>query len=156
MLKRLFGPLGLKDTLLPPSQHLEHDPEAVLARLPLRQLVDRDDRRRGPAIYAGVPSRGGTVRPNDYTGVNHSSAFAAECVISTADDLDTWIRALVGGRVLNAKYQRIWRDSLQSTGTSLDYGYGINRFAWAGNALYLHGGETVGYNSEAAYDPANN
>ena len=31
----------------------------------------------------------------------------------------------------------------------------INRLHWGPNNLYLHGGETVGYNSEAAYDPKN-
>ena len=87
--------------------------------------------------------------------MNHSFASAAGGVISTADDLDTWIRALVGGRVLNAKYQRIWRDSLQAGGHGLDYGYGINRLRWGPNTFYLHGGETVGYNSEAGYDPVN-
>jgi hypothetical protein len=62
----------------------------------------------------------------------------------------------VGGRVFNATYQRMWLDSLKPTGQGgLDYGFGINRLSWASNAVYLHGGETVGYNSEAGYDPAN-
>ena len=34
-------------------------------------------------------------------------AYGTGAVISTADNLATWIRALVGGRVLNAKYLRI-------------------------------------------------
>ena len=58
-------------------------------------------------------ARAGTLLPNDYTGVNHSFAAAAGGVISTANDLATWIRALVAGRVLNAEYQRRWLDSLQ-------------------------------------------
>jgi hypothetical protein len=45
--------------------------------------------------------------------VNHSNAAAAGGVISTADDLATWIKALVGGKVFNADYQRRWFDSLQ-------------------------------------------
>jgi D-alanyl-D-alanine carboxypeptidase len=107
-----------------------------------------------PEFQAAVEA--GTVQPKDYTGVNHSFATAAGGAISTADDLDTWIRALVRGRVLNARYQRMWRNSLQPTGAGgLEYGYGIDRFRWGPNALYLHGGETVGFNSEASYDPAN-
>jgi D-alanyl-D-alanine carboxypeptidase len=88
--------------------------------------------------------------------VNHSFAAAAGGAISTADDLETWIRALVRGRVLNRRYQHLWRASPLPTGQGgLDYGFGINRLRWGPNALYLHGGETVGYNSEAAYDPTN-
>ena len=48
-----------------------------------------------------------------YTNLNHSFAAAAGCVVSTANDLATWIHALVGGGVLNATYQRRWLDSPQ-------------------------------------------
>jgi D-alanyl-D-alanine carboxypeptidase len=156
MRERLFRPLGMKNTALPaktsnsipkPFSHgyLYGSSSAVTTGIP--------DPPYTLEFIAAVEA--GTIQPKDYTGVNHSFATAAGGVISTADDLDTWIRALVGGRVLNAKYQWIWRDSLKPTGTSLEYGYGINRLRWGPNALYLHGGETVGYNSEAAYDPVN-
>jgi D-alanyl-D-alanine carboxypeptidase len=45
--------------------------------------------------------------------VNHSFAQAAGGVISTADDLATWTKALVAGRVLNPAYQRRWLDSVK-------------------------------------------
>ena len=156
MQNRLFGPLGLNHTALPAStsnalpRPYSHGYLYGSSSIVTTGIADPP---YTPEFQAAVDA--GTVQPKDYTGVNHSFAAAAGGVISTADDLETWIRALVGGRVLNAEYQRRWRDSLQPTGTSLDYGYGINRFSWAGNALYLHGGETVGYNSEAAHDPAN-
>jgi D-alanyl-D-alanine carboxypeptidase len=35
------------------------------------------------------------------------------------------------------------------------YGYGITRNSWGSNTIYLHGGETPGYNTEASVDPAN-
>jgi D-alanyl-D-alanine carboxypeptidase len=155
MQKRLFGPLGLKNTVYPASTsnaipkpyshgYLYGSSSVALVGTP----------EYTPEFEARVNA--GTVKPNDYTGVNHSFAYGAGAAISTADDLATWIRALVGGRVLNAKYQRMWRDSLQPTGAGgLEYGYGINRLRWGPNSLYLHGGETAGYNSEAAYDPAN-
>ena len=57
--------------------------------------------------------------------------------------------------MLDARYQRLWRDSPKPASGGLDYGYGINRLRWGGNTAYLHGGETVGYNSEAVYDPDN-
>jgi D-alanyl-D-alanine carboxypeptidase len=157
MQKRLFVPLGLKHTFLPASTsnsiptpfahgYLYGSSTAVTTGIPNPPYT--------PAFQAAI--KAGTVQPKDYTDVNHSFATAAGGVISTADDLATWIRALVGGRMLDAKYQALWRASLQPTGQAgMDYGFGINRLHWGSNSLYLHGGETVGYNSEAAYDPAN-
>ena len=155
MRKRLFRPLGLKNTVLPPrTSNRIPKPYSHGHLYGSSSVALTGDPEYTPEFEAAVEA--GTVQPNDYTGVNHSFAAAAGSVISTADDLDTWIRALVRGRVLGAKYQRIWRNSLQPTGAGgLDYGYGINRLRWGPNALYLHGGETVGYNSEASHDPAN-
>jgi len=91
--------------------------------------------------------------------VNHSNAAAAGGVISTADDLATWIKALVAGRVLDPAYQRRWFDSLQPEDPSKPegqkYGYGIAQLSWGPNTIYFHGGETPGYNSKISYDPAN-
>ena len=156
MRERLFRPLGLNSTLLPPPTsnkipapyahgYLYGSSSIVTTGIPNPAYT--------PKFIAAVEA--GRIQPNDYTGVNHSFATAAGGVISTADDLGNWIRALVSGRVLNAKYQRIWRNSLKPADGGLDYGYGINRFRWGQNTLYLHGGETVGYNSEAGYDPGN-
>lgn len=156
MKERLFRPLGMKNTLLPartsnaipePYAHgyLYGSSSVITTGIPNPPY----DAKFRAAVEAGK------IQPKDYTSVNHSFATAAGGVISTADDLDTWIRALVGGRVLNAKYQRIWRDSLKPADNGLDYGYGINRLSWKHNSFYLHGGETVGYNSEAGHDPVN-
>ena len=97
--------------------------------------------------------------PNDYTGQNPSYATAAGGVISTANDLATWIQALVGGKVLNADYQRQWLDSVQPEDPSKpdgqQYGYGITQLRWGPNTVYFHGGEMPGFNSFMGYDPAN-
>jgi D-alanyl-D-alanine carboxypeptidase len=155
MQKRLFGPLGLKNTLFPVSTsnaipkpyshgYLYGSSSVALVGTP----------EYTPEFEAAVEA--GTVEPNDYTTVNHSFAYGAGAAISTADDLATWIRALVAGPVLNAQYRRIQRESVKPTGAGgLGYGYGINQLSWGPNALYLHGGETAGYNSEAVYDPTN-
>ena len=80
-----------------------------------------------PAVQAAA--RAGTLLPNDYTGLNHSFAAAAGGAISTANDLATWIQALVAGRVFDAAYQRRWLDSLRPEDPSKpdgqQYGYGI-------------------------------
>ena len=85
--------------------------------------------------------------------------MAAGGAISTANDLATWIEALVTGRELNAKYQHLWFDSLQpedpSKPNGQKYGYGIAGFSWGPNSTYFHGGETAGYNSFMGHDPNN-
>ena len=156
MRERLFRPLDMKDTFLPPRTsnripepyahgYLYGSSSIITTGIPNPPYT--------PAFLAAVEA--GKIQPKDYTDVNHSFASAAGGVISTADDLGTWFRALVGGRVFNAKYQRIWRNSLKPADNHLDYGFGINRLSWKHNNFYLHGGETVGYNSEAGYDPGN-
>ncbi|MGH2598127.1 MAG: serine hydrolase domain-containing protein, partial [Dehalococcoidia bacterium] len=157
MQERLFGPLGLQRTLLPaPTVNTLPAPYAhgCLYGSTSFALVDEP---YPPAVQAAA--RAGTLRPTDYTDLNHSFAEAAGGVISTASDLATWTEALVGGRVLDAATQRRWLDSLQPEDPSQpggqQYGYGISQLRWAANAVYFHGGETAGYNSFIGYDPTN-
>jgi CubicO group peptidase (beta-lactamase class C family) len=104
-------------------------------------------------------ARAGTLLPNDYTVLNPSVAAGAGAVISTANDLATWIQELVAGRVLNAAYQRRWLDSLQPVDPSKpdgqQYGYGISQLRWGPNRMYYHGGDIPGYNSFMGYDLSN-
>jgi D-alanyl-D-alanine carboxypeptidase len=153
---RLFGPLGLKDTLLPAStsnsipQPYSH---GYIYGGPSFALMDKP---YPPELQAAANA--GTVKPDDCTGQNPSYASAAGGVISTANDLATWTQALVGGRVLNADYQRQWLDSVQPEDPSKPdgqkYGYGISQLRWGANTLYFHGGEMPGFNSKLGHDPA--
>jgi D-alanyl-D-alanine carboxypeptidase len=155
---RLFGPLNLKDTLLPAST-VNTIPEpfshGYLYGSSSVALVGE------PPYSAEVQNaaRAGTLLPTDYTGINHSFAAAAGGVISTATDLAIWTRALVGGKVLDSKCQRRWLDSLKPEDPAKPdgqkYGYGIAQLSWGPNTIYFHGGETPGYNSKISYDPAN-
>ena len=65
----------------------------------------------------------------------------------------------MGGKVLNADYQRRWLDSVQpevaSKPKGQKYGYGISQFSWGPNTIYFHGGEMPGFNSKISYDPTN-
>jgi D-alanyl-D-alanine carboxypeptidase len=154
---RVFGPLGMKDTLLPASTSNtlpEPYSHGYMYGGSSFALVDKP---YPPKLQAAA--RAGTLKPTDYTGLNHSFATAAGGVISTARDLATWIQALVGGRVLNADYQRQWLDSVQPEDPSKpdgqQYGYGLAQMRFGPNTLYFHGGETPGYNSFMGYDRAN-
>jgi len=104
-------------------------------------------------------AKAGTLKPNDDTGQNPSYAFAAGGAISTADDLAIWKRALVGGKLFDADYQRQWLDSLEPQDPSKPhgqkYGYGISQITFGPNSVYFHGGEMPGYNSFMGYDPVN-
>jgi D-alanyl-D-alanine carboxypeptidase len=155
---RLFGPLSLKDTLLP-AITLNTLPEPyshgyLYGGCSFSNLTDKP---YPPDIQAAA--KAGTLKPDDCTAQNSSYASAAGGVISTANDLAAWIQALVGGKVFNADYQRQWLDSLQPEVSSKPdgqkYGYGISQLSWGPNTIYFHGGEMPGFNSKISYDPTN-
>lgn len=158
MQDRLFGPLGLQHTEFPPS-----GVNAIPAPYSHGYLYGS-----ASVAFVGEPpysnavktaARAGTLKPTDFTRLNHSFAWAAGGAISNANDCATWIQALVSGRVFNAEYQQLWLDSLRSEDPrkpdSQEYGYGITLLRWGTNSIYYHGGETAGYNSFIGYDPAN-
>jgi D-alanyl-D-alanine carboxypeptidase len=158
MQDRLFGPLGLKETLLPAiTVNTIPDPYSHGYLYGSSSVAFTGEPPYSPEVQAAA--RAGTLQPHDYTRVNHSFAAAAGGVISTADDLATWIRALVSGRVLDAEFQRRWLDSVRPEDPSKPdgqrYGYGISQFSWGPNTIRSHGGETAGYNSFMGYDLAN-
>lgn len=154
---RLFAPLGMTNTMLPQSTS-----NSIPAPYAHGYLYGSSS----VALY-GEPAytaqtraavEAGTLRPTDYTGVNHSFATAAGGVVSTAADLVTWMQALTGGKVLNPEYQRIWESSIRPETPGAprkEYGYGIARMSWGPNVVTFHGGETAGYNSFMGVDTAN-
>jgi D-alanyl-D-alanine carboxypeptidase len=158
MQDRLFNPLHLQHTFLPassvntlpnPYSHGYLYGSASVAMIGTPPYT--------PQTQAAA--RAGTLLPRDFTNLNHSFAAGAGAVVSNADDLATWIQALVSGRMLNAEYQRRWLDSPQPQDPrkpeGQQYGYGIARIHWGSNTIYFHGGETPGFNSFIGYDPGN-
>jgi D-alanyl-D-alanine carboxypeptidase len=66
--------------------------------------------------------------------------------------------ALAGGRLFNAEYQQVWQDSAKIIDPNNSYnwyGYGIDQLRRGETVVDLHGGQTPGYNTEAAHDPKN-
>jgi D-alanyl-D-alanine carboxypeptidase len=155
---RLFEPLHLQNTQLPPSAvNTLPDPYSHGYLYGSASVAMVGTPPYSPQVKAAA--RAGTLLPKDFTNVNHSFAAAAGGVVSTADDLATWIQALVTGRVLNPTYQRRWLDSPQPEDPNKpggqQYGYGITKLHWGPNTIYFHGGETAGFNSFMGYDPGN-
>lgn len=158
--QRLFGPLGMRNTLLPSPAEASEIPapysHGYMYGETLYAMVDETY----PAAITDA-ARAGTLKPNDYTHQNSSYATAAGGAISTADDLATWIRALVGGKVLDSEHQQQFLDSLlpedpdnPDGGQSYGYGISFQRFGPEA-AMYYHGGEMPGFNSFMGYDPDN-
>ncbi|MFJ7589794.1 serine hydrolase domain-containing protein [Streptomyces sp. NPDC097617] len=155
---RLFTPLGLAGTSLPAL----HD----------RSLADPFSHgyMYGGTAYALVDkpypdavreaAESGKLAPLDYTHQNPSYATAAGGAVSTAQDLATWIRALVTGKVLDPTTHRQWLDSPQAEDPAAPdgqkYGYGIAYQKFGPKAsMYYHGGELPGFNSFIGHDPVN-
>jgi D-alanyl-D-alanine carboxypeptidase len=154
---RLFGPLGMKNTMLPPpASNAIPEPYAhgYIYGGATYALVDAPY----PADLVAA-AKAGTLEPEDDTWQNPSAYFAAGGVISTADDLATWMRALVGGKVLNADFQKQWLASPEAPvpgeAAMQKYGYGILTLTWGGNTIYYHEGEMPGYQSFMGHDPGN-
>jgi D-alanyl-D-alanine carboxypeptidase len=156
--ERLFGPVGLKQTSLPAA-----DDTSMPAPYSHGYMY-------GGSFYAladdpypadmQAAARAGTLQPTDYTHQNASYATAAGGAISTADDLATWMKALVTGKVFNADYHQQWMASLQAEEPGVpdgqQYGYGITYQRFGPNAaMFYHGGELPGFNSFMGYDPDN-
>ncbi|QBJ98083.1 class A beta-lactamase-related serine hydrolase [Rhodococcus sp. ABRD24] len=149
---RLFGPLGLTGTSFPgiadsslPAPH----PQGYVYGTNMDTLTD-------PALPEAMQTaaKDGTLLPNDVTGVNPSWAWAAGAGISTADDLVTWVQALVGGKLLDAELQEQRLASVQPTGPdegSAQYGWGMAKMG----PMFGHTGELPGFNSFMGHDPDN-
>ncbi len=155
--RRLFGPLGLGSTALPPSTS-----NAIPAPYAHGYLYGSSSYALVDAPYPAdlqAAARAGTLKPNDDTYQNPSAYFAAGGAISTAQDLASWIRALVVGKVFDPETHRRWLDSPEAEDPAnpqgQKYGYGISVITFGPNKIYFHGGEMPGYNSFMGYDPVN-
>ena len=155
---RIFGPLGLTQTSLPAADDSSIPTPYSHGYIYGGSYYALSDEEYPADMQAAA--RAGTLQPIDETNQNPSYAYAPGAAISTADNLATWIRALVSGKVFDADYQQQWRTSLQAEHPDQPdgqkYGYGISyqRFSPTA-AMYYHGGELPGFNSFMGYDPDN-
>jgi D-alanyl-D-alanine carboxypeptidase len=156
---RLFGPVGLKQTSLPAADDTSLPTPYSHGYMYGGTFYALADDPYPADMQAAAQA--GTLQPIDYTNHNSSYAHAAGGAISTADDLATWMKALVSGKVFNADYHQQWLTSLQPEDPAAGpdgqkYGYGISYQRFGPNAsMYYHGGELPGFNSFMGYDPDN-
>jgi len=146
---RLFAPLGLQGSSFPAITS-----NAIPTPYARGYMVGTNVETIGPLPPDVVAAwRAGKVAPIDYTDSNPSWAWAAGAGISTANDLVTYVNAMVRGPLLNAEMRARRIASVQSIDpsnpASAGYGWALAKFG----PLYGHTGELPGYNTFMAVDP---
>ena len=149
--ERIFGPLGLADTAFPPpadSTLPEPHPNGYLFGTNVSTLTDA---ALSPEDQAAAVA--GRLRPNDVSDLNPSWGWAAGAATSTAEDLATYVEALVGGGLLTPQLQRERLDSVRpidvSNPASAEYGLALARFG----PMLGHDGSLPGFQSFMGHDP---
>lgn len=149
--ERIFEPLGMSHTLLPmPSDSSIPSPHAQGYQFGTN--TDTIDSYAVPA--AQLPGAlDGTLLPIDQTDANPSWAWTAGGAISTPDDLAVYVKALVGGGLLDVDTQKLRLESVQPTVAGqpdgVGYGLGIAQFA---PGILGHDGQLPGYSSFMVYN----
>ena len=99
---RLFDPLGLDGTVMPAL-----DDASMPAVYAHGYQFGTAEKTFGPDPALPVEEQqaaaAGELLPSDWSGANPSIAWTAGSVISTADDLVVWAKALVDGRVARSR-----------------------------------------------------
>jgi D-alanyl-D-alanine carboxypeptidase len=149
--KRIFGPLGMEDSLLP-----ERASAVIPAPYARGYMYGTNLETITTQVLPGdqqAAARAGTLAPYDQTDSNPSWAWTAGGGISTAWDLLSCVRALATGGLLNESTHRRRIASIQPRDPEAPegpgYGYGLARFG----SFYGHSGELPGYNSFMGHDP---
>lgn len=150
--ERLFDPLGLENTTLPTLD------DASIPSPYAHGYMFASAEKTGSADSALTleqqrDAASGELLPVDWSAANPSWGWTAGSVISTADDLTIWAKAVVDGELLGAdmqarrmaSYQPV--DPAQPDGNA--YGSGMLR---AGD-YFGHAGLIFGYNSEFVRNP---
>ena len=145
--KRIFEPLGLKQTSLPlPSEWALPDPHPHGYQfLTNAETIDSYAVPKDKLAAA----LDGTFKPLDETDSSPSWAWTAGGAISTAGELATYVKAMVGGGLLGSKMQKVRFDSIRPITSGAGYGLGIAQFG----PMYGHDGQLPGFSSFMAYDP---
>jgi CubicO group peptidase (beta-lactamase class C family) len=151
---RLFAPLGLEHTLLPgDASNAMPNPYAHGYMYGDNVSTMGSPPALPPDMQAAAHA--GTLKPADYTEASPSWTWAAGGGISTANDLVTWVDALVSGKLLGRDMQRKRLASIRPVNpddaNAAQYGWGIAKMG----PLYGHTGELPGYNSFMGRDPVN-
>ncbi|WP_226949787.1 serine hydrolase domain-containing protein [Rhodococcus rhodochrous] len=146
--ERIFAPLGLANTSFPAIEHSsipDPHPQGYMfgTNVSTIDTFELPDDQQAAAVA-------GTLKPNDVTDDNPSWAWTAGAAISTVDDMTTYVKALVGGGLLDEQMQKTRLDSVQSVGGgTAGYGLGMAQFG----PLLGHDGQLPGFMTFMGHDP---
>ena len=150
--KRIFDPLKLTHTQLPAARDSSIPAPHPQGYQFLTNVATINSYAVPPAQLPEALN--GSLKPLNQTNANPSWAWTAGGGISTADDLAVYVKALVGGGLLNPSMQKIRLDSIVPTDpdnpNAAGYGIGIARF---GPWFIGHDGQIPGYSTVMVYDP---
>ena len=147
----IFEPLGLTRTSLPVNSEFEL-PSPHAQGYQFGTNADTIDSYAVPADQLPA-ALDGSLLPLNYTDSNPSWAWTAGGAVSTPADLATYVKAMVGGGLLDEATQKVRMESIQpiapgSTG-GVGYGLGIAQFA---PGILGHDGQLPGFSSFMAYN----
>jgi D-alanyl-D-alanine carboxypeptidase len=98
---------------------------------------------------AGPHARGYFLRPlEDVTVGSPSYVWAAGALVSTADDLARFFRALLGGRLLRPELLREM-EAFVTPPAGFSYGLGLQKFRLPCGSSWGHAGGSPGYSADA-------
>jgi D-alanyl-D-alanine carboxypeptidase len=149
--ERIFKPLGMTHTELPVRANWQI-PGPHSQGYQFGTNVETIDSYAVPE--AKLPEAlDGSLKPLNDTYDSPSWAFTAGAAISTPHDLATYVKALVGGGLLDKKMQEVRLNSIRPTVAGqkggLGYGLGIVEFA---PEIFGHDGQIPGYSTFMVYD----
>jgi D-alanyl-D-alanine carboxypeptidase len=149
--ERIFEPLGLEDTFLPePSDSTIPAPHANGYQFGTNAETIESYAVPAAELPAALD---GTLLPLEQTDANPSWAWTAGGAISTPADLAVYVKALVGGGLLEAGTQKLRLESVQPTVPGqtggVGYGLGIAQFA---PGILGHDGQLPGYSTFMVYN----
>ena len=148
---RIFRPLGLTRTVFPARRSLALPAPFAHGYMYGTNVETISTSVLSPAQQAAANA--GTLRPGDQTHGNPSWGWTAGAGISNGYDLVRYVRALVGGGLLDPAMQRLRLASVRPVDprqpNGPEYGLGIAKFG----PLYGHTGELPGYQTFMGYDP---
>jgi D-alanyl-D-alanine carboxypeptidase len=149
--QRIFKPLGLKHTFAPGRGEWKLPGPHATGYQFGTNVATIDSYAVPKAKQAAALS--GKLRPDVYTDVNPSWAWTAGDAISKPAELATYVKALVGGGLLNKKTQKLRLESIKpiSPEAPAGVGYGIGLAQFAPGVLG-HDGQVPGFSTFMSYD----
>lgn len=161
--KRITGPLGMEDSFLATSADWNTDGTAVETTGTHHVTGYEPDSKRLRAILSGtvdLPEGVGFTGPErsedtvDTSAIDPSWSWAAGGMVSTAQDWQRFLTALISGELLPEAQMRQMRTTVDAPEEGGGYGLGLMRVDTSCGTVWGHTGGLPGYSSEIYTDPS--